>query len=259
MEVLFSVLSYYPSFITEESINVGLLFHDVSNDIRIFETTTNWNRLKSFDDEVNINYMKAVLDGIKAEVENETIFNQNENFNMSNYIKFYANELKFSEIAPTKTDSLDDFMSETKRMFLRFDYEKKDRPDKNQQLRYVKELLKSSKVDYSCKNIIGKYNENVQFDYIIDDYAFKLFTFENKKISNQMFAAKSWALTSKLIEDKYKTIFIYDIDKVDDPQYTSIMELLKDSSYKVLKLSEAMDFVLGLSGKENFVYNTIGE
>lgn len=259
MQILFSVLSYYPSFITEESINVGLLFHDITNDVRLFETTTNWNRLKSFDDEVDINYIKAVLEGIKLEVENENIFNHNEPFNLEKYVKFYANELKFSEIALTITDSFENFMIETKKMFLRFDYDKKDRPNTKQQLKYVKEFLKSSKIDFSCKSIMGKYNENVQFDYIIDDYAFKLFSFENKNISNQIFAAKSWAFTSKRIEYKYKTIFIYDIDKDDDPQYASIMNILKESSYKVLKLNEAIDFILNLRNEQNFLYGAIGE
>lgn len=253
MQILFSILSYHPSFITTESINVGILFHDIVNDIRIFETTSKWNRVKSFDDEVDVNYIKAILDGIKNEVENSSFFKHDEEFNMEQYIRFYVNELKFSEVVPANTDSLEDFIIETKKIFLRYDYDKKDRPNEKQQLKFVKEILKSKQIDYSSKNIIGKYNENIYFDYTIDDYVFKMFTFENKKVSNQIFAAKSWAYNAEKIKPRYKTIFIYDIEKYDDPQYSSIMEILKDSGHKVLNLSEAIDFILKLNSKQNFL------
>lgn len=253
MQVLFSVLSYHPSFITTESINVGILFHDIKNDIRIFETTSNWNRVKTFDDEIDINYIKAVLDGIKNEVENCDLFSFSEEFNMEQYVKFYVNELKFSEVAPANTDSFEDFIEETKKIFLRYDFDKKDRPNEKQQLKYVKEFLKSNNIEYSSKSIIGKYDENINFDYTIDDYVFKMFTFENKNISKQLFAAKSWAYNAEKIKPRYKTIFIYDIEKENDPQYCTIMKILKDSSYKVMKLSEAIDFILKLNNQQNFL------
>ncbi|MBX4271451.1 DUF3037 domain-containing protein [Clostridium estertheticum] len=248
MKVLFSVLSYYPSFITDESINLGILFHNVDEDIRVFETTTNWNRIKHFDDEIDIEMLKDILIGIRTEVSQENLFNYKEKFSMEKYIKFYVNELKFPDITNATTNSFYDFIEETKKMFLRYDYDKAERPDKDEQIRYIKNLLKNNEVEFTTKYIPGEHRENVQYDYIIDEYAFKLFTFEGKKITRLVNSAKAWAYTAKEMETKYKTIFLYDIER-NDETFDAIMHILKSSSYKVLKIDQAIEFILKLNDK----------
>jgi|GEM_PF-497693 len=243
MKVLFSVLSYYPSFITSESINIGILFHDIDNDIRKFETTSNWTRVKTFDDEVDVDYLKLILKGIEQEISNDTLFNFKEKFDIKRYTKFYVNELKFSDITFTDIEDFDSFVLDTKKIFLRYDYDKKDRPNHQQQLKYIKDLLKYNNVKYSSKNIEGNFNENITYDYIVNGYAFKLFTFENKRLNNLISTAKSWSYTASEMKDKYKTIFIYDVD-LDNNSFESVMKILKQSAYGVMKINEAIEFIL---------------
>ncbi|TDT63441.1 DUF3037 domain-containing protein [Fonticella tunisiensis] len=246
MKVLFSVLSYYPSFITNKSINVGILFHNIDNDVRILETTNNWARVRNFDDEVDIEYLKLILKGIKEEISNENLFNYKEKFNLKKYTHFFVNELKFSDIVSVNTDNFENFVSETKKIFLRFDYDKKDRPTHQQQLAYIKNLLKDNEVEYTSRQIEGAYRENISFDYIIDGYAFKLFTFENKNLNKLVSSAKSWAYTAEEMKDVYKTIFIYDIELENNEYFEAILKILSKSAYKVVKMNEAIDFILKL-------------
>lgn len=256
MQVKFSILSYFPSFITNESINVGILFHNIDNNIRVFETTTNWARIKAFDDELDIEYLKLILKGIENEVVNVDLTNYKKEFNLKEYTHFYVNELKFSDVMISNTDNFKEFIKDTKKVFLRYDYDRKDRPNIQQQISYIKNLLKDNSIDYEIKDVKGIFEENVRFDYIIDNYAFKLFTFENKRLNNIISNAKSWAFTAEELKDTYKIVFIYDVEIKDNPIFNSIINILSKSAFKVMKLGEAIDFLLkfkmGTSKKENY-------
>lgn len=246
MNVMFSILSYYPSFITSESINLGILFHDVDNDIRYFETTSNWERVSRFDDEVDIDYLKLILDGIKEEIRNDNLFNYKEKFNLKKYSKFYVNELKFSEVTYTEVDNMKEFILETKKMFLKYDFSKKDRPDYKQQIRYIKGILKHNKIKYSAMSLQGEYNESVTYDYVINEYAFKLFTFENRRLSYLISTAKTWSYNAMEMKDKFKTIFIYD-KKFEDENFDIVMNILRKYAYKIMKIDEALEFIFNLN------------
>lgn len=80
-KIHFSVLSYYPSIDTNENINVGILFHILSTDERVFHIMSDWNRLESFDDELDIKFMKRYLFGIIKECE-PNLINKDETFSL---------------------------------------------------------------------------------------------------------------------------------------------------------------------------------
>jgi hypothetical protein len=251
MEVLFSVLSYHNSFVTDESINIGILFHDVIDDVRVFETTTNWTRVEKFDDELDIDYLKLILKGIRDEITNESLFNYQEKFNLRKYAKFFVNELKFSDVAIANVESFNDFIIETKKVFLRYDFNKKDRPNHQQQLIYIKNLLKDNDVNYLNDNVKGNFKENINYDYLIDGYAFKLFTFQDKNLNKLILSAKGWSYTAAEMKDIYRTIFMYDIEP-DNEFFGPIISILKESAYKVMKIDEAIDFILRIREESMF-------
>lgn len=263
MKILFSVLSYYPSFITNESINIGILFHNITTDTRRLETTSNWNRVSKFDDEIDIDYLKLLLEGIKREISNDNLFNYKEVFNLKKYTQFYVNELKFSEPTYAEDDNFEEFIVDTKQIFLRYDFAKNERPDHNKQIKYIKNLMNLNKIEYSNAPVQGTHYENVTYNYIIDEYAFKLFTFENRRISYLVSTAKSWAYTANEMKSKYKTIFIYDVD-LEDSYFKSVIEILSSAAYKVMKIDEALEFVMELKKKSQlhkneFITNKIKE
>jgi hypothetical protein len=70
------------------------LFHNLSTDERVFHIMSNWNRLESFDDELDIDFMKRYLYGIKNECE-RSLINKDETFSLKESIRFFVNELKF--------------------------------------------------------------------------------------------------------------------------------------------------------------------
>ena len=246
MKILFSVLRY--KLMTNENINIGIIFHNLDTDERKLETITKWSRLKNFDDEISIKFFKIMLQGMKEEIQN-TLFNDLPEFDIKDYTKKFCNEMRFSPIYEDKADDLGEFIELCKKNFLRYDFDKKDRPNRDQQVGYMKRLMKANEVLYSVKSPKGSYDENIYFDYIIGEYAFKFFSFENKKLDNLIHIAKAWAYSASEIGTVYKTIFVYDIE-VNDKKFDIIIKILESNAHRTIKYDDTLDFILNRYNKE---------
>jgi len=245
--VRFSILSYYPSFITNENINIGILFNIAENNQTHFYSIKKWDRIKAFDDELDIDFMKDYLQGIADEVEGD-LFNNQSKFNFEDFVKFYVNEYKFSSIQTVQTDDREAFIEDTKKVFLKFDFDKEERLRKPQVQQYISQLLKASDIKYSRNKVKGGFSENIQYDYIIGGYAVKLFNFEGKNLSHLISYAKAWAYNAAEMQHRYKTIFIYDKEMKDVLYFDAIIKILEKNAYKVMVFQEGMDFLLSKRG-----------
>lgn len=239
--IKFSVLSYYPNFLNNENINLGILFHNIETCKVEFIITKNWKRVISFDDEIDLEFTKAFLQGIKLECEN-SLFDMKEDFSLKEYIKFYINQFKFNKIIESTSKNFNEFIIKTTKYYLRHDYDKKDRLSFNSEIKFIKQLMKSEDIEFSTEQVIGGFNELVSFDYIVRNYGFKNFIFENKNINRQIMSAKAWSCTANKFKD-IKFVFTYDIAREDSKEFDIIMNILKENAYKVLPKSELFNFI----------------
>ncbi len=115
--IQFSVLSYYPNFLNNENINLGILFHNIENDEIKFIMTKNWKRVTAFDDEIDLEFTKDVLLGIKEECEDK-LFHKGKKFVLKDYVKFFINQYKFNQIIESKDDDFDEFIIKTSKYYL---------------------------------------------------------------------------------------------------------------------------------------------
>lgn len=251
--IQFSVLSYYPSIITNENVNVGIIFHNLDTDERIFHIMKNWSRLESFDDELDINFMKKYLHGIKSECENN-IFNNGESFNLKEYTKYYVNELKFCPIKEADVENVEDFILTTEKVHMRLDFEKEERLSKDSEIKYIKMLMRNNKVKYSSKAVTGGYEESVHYDYTVGNYGFKNFIFNDKHISRLIMNAKGWSHTAAALKGKYNTIFVYDVELEENENYHIIMKILQENAYKIMPSSDVLDFAMKVQQEEDDKY-----
>lgn len=255
MKVYFSVLSYNPSFISGESINVGVLFQCQETKRTMLEVITKWQRIKSFDDELNIELFKAIVYGIRDEVK-DSFLSINRDSDIFKYASRFVNELKFSDVRCVDVENTDEFIEETKKIYLRYDYDKKERLSKETQTNYIKKLLRNSKLELHNGKTVGEYNESIKYDYIVKDYAFKIFTFDNKDLSKLINTAKAWAFNANEMkaEKRINTVFIYDCE-LENAQFKIIYKILKKYSCKVISASEIVDYILELEQKEDMQEN----
>lgn len=73
-KIEYAALKYYNNIISEECLYIGMLYNNLTTGKRDFRYISNFGRLQSFDDEADIDFIKAYLEGIKQQVENN-IFN----------------------------------------------------------------------------------------------------------------------------------------------------------------------------------------
>ena len=137
---------------------------------------------------------------------------------------------------------------------MRLDFDKNERLSRDSEVKYIKMMMRFNKVKFSSRVVSGGYNENVQYDYVVGNYAFKYFTFEDKIISKLIMNAKAWGHTAETTKDKYKTIFVYDVEKHDSSNYHIIMNILGKHAYKMMPNSEVIDFVIKLQREEDAKY-----
>ena len=96
-QIEYTVLNYYHSPLSKECLYLGVLFHDMKTGQCKFIYISDFERLEAFDDEINIEFVKEYLRGIKDDVEN-SILTLNPSFDLHEYTKTFANEFKFSMI-----------------------------------------------------------------------------------------------------------------------------------------------------------------
>lgn len=241
--IQYTSLKYYNSIISDECLYVGILFNNLTTNERTFKTIHNFKRLEVFDDEIDTDFVKMYLNGIKYEVE-ESLLNINKDFCTDLYIKKYVNEFRFSKITTIKTAD-EDFIENTSKVYLKFDYLKKHRLTKDDELKHIRTLLQNANINYSKKSVYGLYEDDIQFDYVINDYLIKLFTFENKKQLKRMInTARNWAFIAEEVKEHYKPIFFYDSLLIENSEFDSIIKILKKNAYKVMTIQEGMDFII---------------
>lgn len=247
--IQFSVLSYYPNFLNNENINIGILFHNIADDEIKFIITKNWKRVTVFDDEIDLEFTKDVLLGIKEECEDKLLQNGGK-FSLCEYVKFYINQYKFTQIIESSDENFNDFIIKTSKYYLRHDYEQKERLNTDDEIHYIKQLMRSEKIKYSTKKVIGGLEEQISFDYTVNNYGFKNFIFENKNITRQIMVAKAWSYTASKIKDT-KVVFTYDTEKANSKEFNIIMMILKENAYEVLPSENLFEFIQNISSNKN--------
>lgn len=238
-QVEFAPLNYYNSIISQECLCVGILFHNLNTGRIDFKSITNFKRFKSFDDEMDPEFIKLYLSGIKDEVEHSIFKNS---FSIREYIKTYVNELRFSQ--PKKLDFKEDedYVDILTKMFLKFDLSKSKRLSHSEEKKYIGKILQGSNLELLDPNITGAYDEEVKFDYVTDKYAIKVFSFKEKDFKRLIQSVKYWAFTAEEFNKKYKVLFLYDECPENKPESKTILSILSKNA-KVFPYTEGFDYI----------------
>lgn len=248
LEVEYSIMVHYPSLVSKDCITIALLFYNKTAKESKLVTIKNWNRVRSFNDDLDIDLIKLQLEGIDEEIH--TICKAHD-FNLNKYIKFYQNALKFLDVTKVYVDNFDSFISECSRQYLILDYKKSERPSKNEQLEFIRSYLTNESIDSRKKVISGYFDEGVTFDFIIGEYAFKLFRFQGRNENNLLSTVKNWSYNAIKLRNKYKIIFITDLDTTES-KYPTLIRILKEDCHKLITFNEVLGFINSIE-KENVV------
>lgn len=238
----YAALNYYPSPVSDECLCLGILFHNITTGEKHFEHISNFRRFHTFDDEADVEFVKAYLNGIKQEIDS-SIFNYNSEFELRDYIRFYANEFKFSKVKLLNVEENDQYIDDLTKIYLKYDMAKNQRLNINEEKRLIRRILETNNLKYTNKKIEGPYNDEIKFDYQLENLCIKIFSFKEKNLKRVIGNARQWSFVAEEMKPQKKVLFIYDIETQDKDNLMIILKILSKNA-KVMKLDDGVDYIL---------------
>ncbi len=248
--IKYSVLRYSPSVVAGEAINLGLLVSDAQAKRIEFHYTKKWDRIKAFDDTLHIDGLKTALQDMKNDVE-VPLYHSSRGFSIDNYIRGFTNELHFSSPYQLECESMDTQINELRKIYLRFDFDQKDRLTKAKELHFVRSLLSVNGIPYRSQvRTVGDFDVPVNYDLTFGNYGVHYIRFENKNIAKMMNGIKAWAWDSEH-DHSTSTVFIYSPDGTEPNNKAKLeksLAILRDASDNVFSIDDPQigDTLLGL-------------
>lgn len=237
-KVYFSIFYHYPSIIAKECIVLGVLAYSPADNVFDFRIIRNTSRITAFNDEIDINFLKHYLNAMKKSIKRLVERNM---FDIHEFTRHYVNELQFDTVKSVSIEeSFEDFVESCVRRYIPFDYSKKDRPQKNEQIKFLKKIYSSSN-EVKNGHFDGCHNEKLNYDFSVGKYAFKfIYSNKSKKYGNIFNVAKTWDFNARELLERYeiKTIFVIDFN-IDNDQLSGIYNILSKNA-DVLKYEDAL-------------------
>jgi hypothetical protein len=259
----FSVLRYVPNENREEFINVGLLFHSPEDGYVNLKITKNFTRVTAFDDEMDISFLKTVLEGVQQEFMQSTIEGPSPiETSKWDFIKrntsIFVNQLQFSKVRTIR--SVDIYQDEESlfKTYVYFDVKKNKRITEDEVRSIMNRVFKDNKIFTSLeRNInVDLGTEQIQIDYLYDvknQRKTKIvktlsFDYSSKQSSRSTQLAKEWVWNyAKLTElTSNKKVKIKNIDTPSAIDFTTLVyykEYNKNVKAALQILSEASNTV----------------
>lgn len=237
--VNFAVCRYVPDILRDEFINVGVVVHVPEDKFVNFYKTRNYRRIKAFDDEVELEVIKALLESLEYQFNTTTVHSPNlegidKNDFLQSEIYYYVNQLQFSNIRTFSSTDLNEDIKDLCDTYLYYDKKKSERigPEKVRSL--VSKMFSNSRINYVVKR-------NPEFKNIFEQHPFDFSVEINN--SNILIKALSFDYQSKNKFLKEIKGFLYDVQYFRDRDIHDIKlvinntELSKDyekNAYKIL-------------------------
>lgn len=240
----YSILRYRSSFVSGEAINLAAIFCFQTPPQREFFHIKNWSRVSAFDDSVSIPMLKDVMLDMEDEVG--TVISYPE-FVLQDYIVKYHSELYFEKMM-----SLDDVyefeidqeIENIKRMYFPSEYKKEERPKYEDQKKFLNRILKAKQVKYERDSKeIGRYQEEIRYDYKFNEFGVKFFNLNDKKANGQTLqSVKAWAWNCNNEPEGLKTIILYDLADDEKNAAAPILGILESAKpYKLINVHEGFN------------------
>jgi len=250
----YSVLRYFPSKIAGEAINLGIIFVSENEEERAFAHIQKWNRLKSFDDEVNISLVKLLIEQMKEDVEG-TLLNQGKVFSLEKYIRNYVNEFSFSQIERIPYESFYETKEQIQKLYLKFDYDKKSRLNKDEEKAIIEDVIRGSGLSFRRRvTVTDELTDALVYDYMIGDYGIKFLNFDNKNLSRMMQAVRSWAWICANSQKVCPVLILNYTGETEGKSYeqlASVYRILRAASKHVYSVEEGIGFLNRLQDEVN--------
>lgn len=246
----FTVLRYVPDEYREEFINIGIILHSPNDKVIDIKLTKNFSRVKSFDDEVNLEILKLVLEGLEEDfkvstVNGPSITELESKELLKNRTTFYVNQLQFSPIYQILINDFERDFNDLFRTYIYFETKKKERITSEEVKTLMRRVMRTKGIlDKIDKNpVLYNRTEEIGLDFAFTSNDSKnfikalSFDYEKKKNTQGINQAKIWAYNfEKLIKkskaegQNYKFHTVINMGNISEKEKRIIIDTLQEYS-----------------------------
>lgn len=251
VDLYYSVCQYTPDIIRGESINVAIVIHcpTIGYEFSKVFVTTNYNRLRSFDDEYNGEYIKMVFNQIKYQFsyDCDVLYNVMDEYSddffddiydttfIDNRSMYYVNEFEFLETKSVKqidSQKIEQTVNDLYRTYLYYDLPKEKRITKDKVKSLLRKELRNLKVVPSENKITDMFGDEI-FDFENNDFFVKAMTLDYKNHSSLKTQIKSLHSDiannrNKLKNKKIKIVVVNQTDFEDNYRLANEVSKIND-------------------------------
>ncbi|EWG11695.1 DUF3037 domain-containing protein [Cytobacillus firmus] len=156
--IFYSICKYVPDIIRGEFINVGILTYIPELGLSKFQKTRNLARVTAFDDELELDILKALLESLEVQFNNSSLPVNKENPTpdyIQNELVYFVNQLQFTDVKMLNSTNIEEDTKDLYDMYLYYDQKKSDRISAERVKRLVSKLFTANEF----KNVNRKPSE----------------------------------------------------------------------------------------------------
>lgn len=262
-KIKFTNIRYVPLNGNGESINVAVVLHDFVDGKLYFDKVKRHKRVLSFDDELNLDNFKNMIQSIEEFVNkpfrNDLFEVSKEKYN-ENYLKnisnMFLNDYRMGEIISVYTNDVVEQFEGLKNIFLYYDIERKNRPNKDEAIKSINALFYSAKRECNLDSFMKDYSleqsathgEPIRFDYKIGDNYYKIFNLNGENFTLKFMSSKSWLYNADYLKDNEKLKFII-VNQNDSNEAQTILKILKSKNHHV-EIIDSSSFISDIRSEQ---------
>ena len=241
----YSILRYKPSIVSGEIINLGAAFFYSETGYREFFSISKWNRVSAFDDTLSIPIMKDLMLDIR-DVMGTQLFDSN--FNLQKFCAKYNSELYFDEcleFSDVRPEEVSAHIEEIKKMYFQFEYEITNRPNNDDQKRFLRKLLVAKSINYIRNSQqTGNYGDIITYDYTFGPYGVVFINLNNEKIDNKtMNKVRAWAWNAQNTPSGHRLVVLYDLEDENRVSVQPALSILRSTAYRIININNGFNDV----------------
>lgn len=233
----YAILKYVPNLERNERINVAVVLHDPNAKMLDMILINNWNRVRKFDDEADISFLKKYVEDLKTEFS-VNLLNDDDNLDLNSFLllddmtKYFVNKFIFEIHEINTKEKFGDLLNELKNIYLYYDINKNKRKTEKESKAYIEKNFLEHNIIYEKRGVNNmiqeKYGNNINFDYKINEKYYKLIFLTEDNYLGYVAMLKMWIANSIMLEKEQKELIFVIDDMIKNEKTENYKNMLSE-------------------------------
>lgn len=235
--VKYAILKYVPNVERNEKINIAVTLHFPNTKQLEMTIINNWKRVKSFDDEADIQFLKKYVNDLREQFT-INLFNDFDGMSIDDPLlldeltRYFVNKFVFEIHEIDTEENFVALLRNLKKIYLYYEEGKDKRITEKESKAYIEQHLLENNISYErrgTKNTIQEqYGNNINFDYKINNKYYKLIFLTEDNYAGYIGILKMWIANAIMLKKESKILIFVIDDLLKNERTESYKKMLSD-------------------------------